>query len=43
MKTKYVEPKSYMSKEMEKAFKEATKKQKATNQQKKATPKKKGK
>ena len=41
MKTKYVEPKAYMSKEMEKAFKNATKNQ--PKQPKKAAPKKKGK
>ena len=41
MKTKYVEPKAYMSKEMMKAFDAAAKKQKTNKQPKKATTKKK--
>lgn len=40
MKTKYVEPKAYMSKEMEKAFKTASKK---TAKPAKPAPKKKSK
>ncbi len=44
MKTKYVEPNAYMSKEMLRAFNSATKKPKATKQPKKTTTaKKKGK
>ena len=44
MKTKYVEPKAYMSREMEKAFNSAVKKSsKDTKQTKKAAPKKKSK
>lgn len=42
MKTKYVEPNAYMSKEMKKAFDTAVKKQKSAKQPKK-TAKKKGK
>ena len=40
MKTKYVEPKPYISKEMEKAFKAAEKKQKKEATKKKDTKKK---
>ena len=42
MKTKYVEPNAYMSKEMKKAFDAGVKKDKA-KKAKKAPPKKKGK
>ena len=43
MKTKYVEPNAYMSKEMKKAFDSEVKKDKAKKQTKKAITKKKGK
>lgn len=43
IKTKYVEPKAYMSKEMERAFNAAVKKSKETKQPKKTAAKKKGK
>ena len=43
MKTKYVEPNAYMSKEMKKAFDAGVKKPKEKKQIKKAPAKKKGK